>query len=56
MQKFALTVFKAFPFAALYQTATFPGFFGGLVDRRQPRNQRALSNCPPLHSAYTRQA
>jgi len=26
MQKFALTLFKAFPFAALYQTAIFPGF------------------------------
>lgn len=28
MQTFALTVFKAFPLAALYHTAIFPGFFG----------------------------
>jgi len=26
MQKFAPTVFKAFLFAALYQTVIFPGF------------------------------
>gem|GEM_PF-1412986 len=53
MQMFALTMFKAFPPATPYQTAIFPGFFGSLVDHRQPHGRRALSNHPPPQSMYT---
>ena len=52
MQMFALTMFKAFPPATPYQTAIFPGFFGSLVDHRQPHSWRALSNHPLPRSVY----
>ena len=53
MQMFALTMFKAFPPATPYQTAIFPGFFGSLVDHRQPHRCRALSHCsPPAQCVY----
>ncbi|EKX90922.1 hypothetical protein HMPREF9997_00987 [Corynebacterium durum F0235] len=46
-------MFKAFPPATPYQTAIFPGFFGSLVDHRQPHSWRALSNHPLPRSVYT---
>ncbi|WP_454983901.1 hypothetical protein, partial [Corynebacterium durum] len=56
MQMFALTMFKAFPPATPYQTAIFPGFFGSLIDHRQPHSRSTLSNCPLPHSVYTAKA
>jgi len=39
--------------AALYQNAFFPGFFGSLVDHRQPHSRRALSSRPSTTSIPT---
>ena len=53
MQRLALTVFKTVGGAALYQNAIFPGFFGSLVDHRQPHSRRALSSRPSTTSIPT---
>ena len=41
-KKFALTVFKAFPLAVLYQTAIFPGVFDSLIEHEQQSGCCAL--------------
>ncbi|EKX89473.1 hypothetical protein HMPREF9997_01944 [Corynebacterium durum F0235] len=43
-------MFKTVGDAVFCQTAIFPGFFGSLVDHRQPRSRRALSSRPSAPS------